>query len=377
MQSNFTFLKTEYPILFENCYEAEKNYYSSPRTTLFYTRRALEFAVKLIYKLEGIKIPSEDNLMNLISGYDFVSLFEEKEKKLFDIVRKVGNIAAHGNREVTQNEAITSLEVIYKLTSWIAYCYGSLQEEKEFDISIIPTEPIEVIEMRKLLKKEEEEKNALKKEIEKYKHKEEKKTKEFKIDKISEADTRKMYIDLQLKEVGWDLEKPNVIEYKVFGMPKEVSPNQIGYVDYVLWGDDGKPLAVVEAKKAMKSPKEGQHQAKLYADCLEQMTTQRPIIFYTNGFETYIWDDVNYPPRQIYGFYRKEELKSLIEIRNIKKDKETAKSFIDSTIAGRVYQIRAITKVIEHYNSKYRKALLVMATGSGKTRTTIALIGLI
>ena len=145
-----------------------------------------------------------------------------------------------------------------------------------------------------------------------------------------------------------------------------------GFVDYVLWGDDGKPLAVVEAKRTSRDPRVGANQAKLYADCLEKMLGQRPVIFYTNGFETYIWDDTWYAAREIYGFYAKSELALLIQRRTTRTSISLAA--IDPAIVERYYQIEAIRSVADVFEKRGREALLVMATGSGKTRTAAALV---
>ena len=142
-----------------------------------------------------------------------------------------------------------------------------------------------------------------------------------------------------------------------------------------LWGDDGKPLAVVEAKRTSREPRVGQNQAKLYADCLEQAHHQRPIIFYTNGFETWIWDDVEYAPRKIYGFYKKDELALLIQRRTTRKS--LSESEINKDIAGRYYQIEAIRSIGKVLENRGRESLLVMATGSGKTRTAAAIVDLL
>ena len=201
---------------------------------------------------------------------------------------------------------------------------------------------------------------------------------------IPESVTRKLYIDVLLKEAGWSkLREGKELEYEVKGMPISTNPSGIGYVDYVLWGDDGNPLAVIEAKKTMVSPKKGKQQAVLYADCLEQMKGQRPVIFYTNGFETYMWDDTFYSEREVSGFYTKDELQLLIDRRTTRKDLSTFK--VDRNIAGRAYQLEAIKRVAENlgktHNGRYvgtnRESLLVMATGSGKTRTAAAIVDML
>ena len=189
----------------------------------------------------------------------------------------------------------------------------------------------------------------------------------------SEAKTRTDIIDLMLKEAGWALLDKRDREYEVSGMPSQKGK---GYVDYVLWGDDGKPLAVVEAKRTSKTPSVGQQQAKLYADCLEAQFGQRPIIFYTNGFEHWLWDDRSYAPRAVQGFFKKEELALMIQRRTSRKS--LAQGVINPAIVERYYQTRAIRRIGEAFEKdRERKALLVMATGAGKTRTVIALCDLL
>ena len=175
-----------------------------------------------------------------------------------------------------------------------------------------------------------------------------------------------------LREAGWTLDKTEDREYPVNGMPNEKGE---GFVDYVLWGPDGLPLAVVEAKRTKKDARIGRQQAKLYADCLEAKFNQRPLIFYTNGYKTWFWDDLNYPPREVQGFYKRDELELLIQRRSKRKD--LAKESINKEIVERYYQEESIRAVTEHFSKMQRKALVVMATGAGKTRTVIALCELL
>jgi len=189
----------------------------------------------------------------------------------------------------------------------------------------------------------------------------------------TETETRDYFIDLLLKEAGWALDQTRDREFPVQGMPNE-SGN--GFVDYVLWGDDGKPLALVEAKRTRRDPQVGQQQAKLYADCLEQQFGQRPLIFYTNGYQHWLWDDATSPPRPVQGFFKKAELDLIIQRRSTRRSLLTAD--IDENIAGRYYQTRAVRRISEAFERQNeRKALVVMATGAGKTRTVIALCDLL
>ncbi|MDU4145945.1 DEAD/DEAH box helicase family protein, partial [Clostridium sp.] len=189
----------------------------------------------------------------------------------------------------------------------------------------------------------------------------------FKVNEISEAETRKRYIDVELKLSGWTFGKDIQIEVEVNGMPNE---SGLGYVDYVLYGDNGKPLAVVEAKRTSIDEKKGQQQAKLYADCLEKQYNQRPVIFLTNGFRYYIWDDCG--DREVFGFYKKSELQLMIDRRISKKSLKDIK--ISDEISNRYYQKEAITSVAEAFERNQRTSLLVCATGTGKTRTAISIV---
>ena len=189
----------------------------------------------------------------------------------------------------------------------------------------------------------------------------------------SEAETRDYFIDLLLKEAGWALDQTRDREFEVSGMPNEKGR---GFVDYVLWGDDGKPLAVVEAKRTKKSAAIGQQQAKLYADCLEKQFGQRPVIFYSNGYDHWLWDDAAYPPRAVQGFLKKAELELMIQRRTSRKP--LAGAPINTNIVERFYQTRAIRRIGEAFEKdRDRKALVVMATGAGKTRTIIGLSDLL
>jgi hypothetical protein len=189
----------------------------------------------------------------------------------------------------------------------------------------------------------------------------------------SEAETRDYFIDLLLKEAGWALDQERDREFPVDGMPNTQGK---GFVDYVLWGDNGLPLALVEAKRTKRDPRVGQRQAELYADCLEKQFGRRPVVFYSNGYEHWLWDDLNYPPRPVQGFLKKAELELLIQRRSWRKKLAEAK--INEAIVERYYQTRAIRRIGEAFEKDGdRKTLVVMATGAGKTRTVIALCDLL
>ena len=192
---------------------------------------------------------------------------------------------------------------------------------------------------------------------------------------FNEEETRRRLIDTQLADAGWKV-APSGQSTNEVGQEVEVkhqpTESGIGRADYVLYDGNGKPLAVVEAKKTATDPEVGRTQAKCYADGLQQEHGQRPVIFYTNGFDIWIWDDASHwPPRKLYGFYSKDSLQFLIRQRSTRKD--LTKIIPHKDIAGRFYQIEAVTRVLERFQKRQQKALLVQATGTGKTRVAISI----
>ena len=194
---------------------------------------------------------------------------------------------------------------------------------------------------------------------------------------ITEAETRRAYIDVYLEEAGWDvLETEGAmlpgkagVEIKVEGMPNGTGE---GFCDYVLYGRDLRPLAVVEAKKTSVGPEKGRQQVKLYGECLERKYGYTPILYYTNGYQIWCIDGF-YPSRQVRAFHALDELERLIQRRDRKSLRDTDLQ-INRDIAGRDYQITAVTKICEKLSDRKRAGLLVMATGTGKTRTVISLV---
>lgn len=196
----------------------------------------------------------------------------------------------------------------------------------------------------------------------------------------TEAQTRSDLIDQQLAQAGWNAKDPTQVveEFDIItGLPEGVAEPRTPYEghqfsDYVLLGKDGKPLAVVEAKKTAKDAAIGREQAKQYCyNIQKQQSGELPFCFYTNGHELYFWDLENTPPRKVVGFPSRDDLERFAYIRRNRKP--LTQEFINTSIAGRDYQIRAIRSVLEGIEQKQRDFLLVMATGTGKTRTCIAL----
>lgn len=393
--AQFTFLKPEFPAIYESAHKAFRTAYRDPRTACFYARRALELTVNWLYKYDTtLRLPYQDNLSALVHEPTFKELVGEAVFNKIKYIIRLGNLAVHNERAVPANDAINAVREFFHVAYWLAHTYGRTHKPEaglQFDPQAIPQEATlpkqTVAQLQKLeteLSDRDEklsillaDKNAIDDELKRLRAEliavKQANTVQPDTHDYSEAQTRDLFIDLLLKESGWALDQPRDREFEVSGMPNETGK---GFVDYVLWGNDGKPLALVEAKRTKKDARVGQQQAKLYADCLEAQFGQRPIIFYTNGYEHHIWDDTNYPPRQIQGFYKKAELELLIQRRTTQKPLSTAN--INPAIASRHYQARAIRKVSEAFEqNKERKVLIIMATGAGKTRTAIALVDLL
>lgn len=382
--SNFEFLKQNkiFNNFSESCIEAENGIGLNTVTCSILCRRALELGVKWLYANDNdLKIPYQNNLSALVHDITFKNIIDEKLLKQIEYIIKLGNYAVHNNKKISREEAILSLRYLYNFMQWIAYCYADNFKEKEFDESILQTQSENILavkereslyeELEKKDKKLEEtrrENEELRAKLTKKREKKEENY-NFEIKDISEYETRKKYIDLELKLAGWDFDTNITEELKLTGMPNNKNE---GYADYVLFGENGLPLAVVEAKRTSVDPRVGQNQAKLYADCIENEYHQRPVIYYTNGFEIYMWDDKNYPPRKVSGFYTQDELQLLVNRRTSKQNLEHV--YVQDKITNREYQLEAIKSVCETFDEGHRKALIVMATGTGKTRTAISIV---
>lgn len=395
MSPNFHYLATEWPAIYEAAVKAEALVHPDPRTACFYARRALEVTVEWLYKHDcSLSLPYQDNLNALIHAPCFRVTVGDAVFYKARAIKDLGNLAVHSQKPIKQYDALMAVKELFHIGWWLAHTYAKGTKPASgltFDASVLPlTTPLPkqtVMQLQKLeaqLQEKDEklslllsDKTALDEELQKLREEvaAAKKANAAQPDThdYSEAETRDYYIDLLLKEAGWALDQAQDREYEVAGMPNQ---QQKGFVDYVLWGDDGRPLALVEAKRTRNDARIGQQQAKLYADCLEAKFGRRPVIFYSNGYEHWLWDDLNYPPRSVQGFYKKDELELLMQRRDTRKPLMTAT--IDAEIVERYYQTRAIRRIGEAFEKdKERKALVVMATGAGKTRTVIALADLL
>ena len=404
---NFEHLRAQWPELAELGAFAETYAVSDPQSALVKLRCYVEKIVGYLY--QELRLPVTPNASmhdKLVSGA-FTSIVDKTIADKFHAVRKGGNKAAHEG-SVSQHDAIWLLKESYFIGCWLYMAYGdgdiknchqfttpenapsSDESKAEFKRKnrFLQQKLTQHDELLKSALKELDEAKQAQLEAQKQAAKLEVQTDQVKADKIrtntlslkssfdfNEAETRKRLIDAELRSKGWDVALDNesteqvAKEYEVDGQPTTTGK---GFCDYVLWDDNGKPLAVIEAKRTRKDANEGREQAKLYADALQASTGQRPVIFYTNGYEIYIWDDAQgYAPRLIFGYYSKDSLQYLILQREIKKDLNSTP--IDTKVAGRLYQMESISRICERFSDKHRKALVVQATGTGKTRVSIAL----
>ncbi|GAB3753500.1 DEAD/DEAH box helicase family protein [Yimella radicis] len=401
--SNFAFVKTTLPAIHADCVRAESYLSSDPAAACFYSRRAIEQLVSHLYDLLELPLPYQNDLAARINNAAFKAKVGPGITPKLNLIRKWGNTAAHEGKPIPSAVAQQVLQELFHVVVFAAFRYTTdpqgVPTGKQFDpklaASLAPLSRQELVKLAAKFKEQDEaharalaEKDDLAAakdaEIAELKAQiaaaQKANTKQDDHD-YSEAETRTAIIDLLLAEAGWPLDQERDREFEVSGMPGSpgsTGPNAgKGYVDYVLWGADGRPLAVVEAKRTTKSAHIGQQQAKLYADCLEAQFGRRPVIFLTNGYEHWIWDDAafadgGYPPRQVQGFYTRDELELMIQRRETRR--VLAGAAIDTAIVERYYQSRAIKAIGSAFDKREREALLVMATGAGKTRTVIALV---
>lgn len=371
--TNFDFLKNEpkFESFADAAISAEKILPIDFAASILNCRRAMEFAVKWMYSVDASLVkPWDDKLVCLLGTEEFRGIVDADLLRRMDFIRKVGNSAAHAGNKVKREQAELCLENLFIFLDFVAYCYADEYTEKTYDPTLLKTEsaePVVTPEIEIKLEKLMKENAALREELTS-RREEQQPTYVPKPLDISEYKTRKLYIDAMLQDSGW-VEGVNWInEYQIAGMPNK---SGIGFADYVLYGDDGLILAVVEAKRTCADVSQGRQQAKLYADLIAKQQGRRPVVFLTNGFETRI-DDNQYPERKVAAIYSKRDLEKLFNLQSMRTDLKYIS--VDKKIAGRYYQEAAVKAVCDSFGiGKRRKALLVMATGSGKTRTVIAL----
>jgi type I restriction enzyme R subunit len=382
--SNFSYLPSSWHDLSRTAIEAEQQVYAAPLYAAMLCRKSLEEWVRWMYEHDGaLELPYDTSLNALIHAQAFKDLVAPSQFNQINLIRKFGNNAVHTNTRIPAEQALYAVKLLHQFIGWVVRLYDDADiAVPPFDAALVPQQPgadKSKEELKALEAAYHESQAALQQltaELEAIKTvKAQNQTRIPPPHDPNEALTRKYYIDALLREVGWEPNDRNVVEYPVKGMPRDQGNDGLGKADYVLWGDDGLPLAVVEAKRSMRDPRVGAHQARLYADCLEKEFGQRPVIFYSNGFESWIWDDTHYPPREVFGFYTKDELQTLVNRRSARKSLATEP--INPDITDRYYQQEAIRAVGEALEQGHRDTLLVMATGTGKTRVAASIIDLL
>lgn len=433
--SNFDMLRGEWPFLYEPARRAELAVYADPRAAQFYARFALESAVTWMYSYdESLGQPYSKKLDSMLHEPSFKALVGQALFLKARAIKNLGNGAVHPRRKQSvaqqQQDAMAAVRELFHVMFWLARTYhqqagppaGLVFEADQVprikyvvaeDLEALKAQAAELVAAHAALDAAEQARAAAEAEQQAAVAAQEAAVagqvaaeaaaeealaeaaaiqadldaqlaqvrQELAAAKAAnaavpdvhdydEAATRDLFIDLMLREAGWDLDDPRDREYAVTGMPNS---SGTGFVDYVLWGADGRPLALVEAKRTRRDATAGRQQAKLYADALEAAFGRRPVIFYSNGYEHWMWDDVVAPPRQVAGFFTRDELELAIQRRM--SALPLADMAINPEIAGRYYQERAIRRICESFEvDRERRALVVMATGAGKTRTVIALV---
>ena len=394
--SNFQFLHNDWPELVDDAQAMEKLVFVNARSTCISARYLIEQVVLWMYEFdEDLELPFDTKMANLIHQIEFKKIIGPQVFSKMNAIRRLGNIAAHERKKISERDALLACKESFHIMFWLWNTYndGKPREDLVFDESLIPRlatesalsnkqfEHLEQIVEKKTDQLKEIQKTLIEKDSELAQRNREIKQMRLQSAKLTtnhnydEALTRELLIDVLLRESGWEPSDPDVREFEVDGMPRSSNPSGKGYVDYVLWGDDGLPLALLEAKRTTRKYEEGQQQAKLYADCLEQKYGIRPIIFLSNGYQVWMWDDTSYPIREVYGIYTKASLERLFFQKKNKQSLHLAD--INREITGRPYQIEAIQRTGERFEEGHREALLVMATGTGKTRTAISIVDIL
>ena len=402
---NFEFLRSRRPTLADLAGFAEQYVFSDPISSLLKQRSFVEIAVPIVYEAFSLRLPFSDNLNDMLTEDSFRCAIPEVVLSKLHSVRKAGNHAAHPRRTIPSQLALDTLRITFDIGQWLhlQVDHGTRQDLPVFTPpapgQLTNGKAREALERLRLAEQkydqvlgdlEDErcrraEAEARKTEAERLVERTAEELARLKAEgrqvasilEFSEEETRHRFIDQLLVETEWNVGSRGKNteqvhqEERLSTMPTKSGE---GYADYVLYGDDGKPLAVIEAKRTARDAQEGQEQARIYADCLEREQGRRPVIFYTNGVDISVWDDAQkYNPRKIYGFYSKDSIEYLIHQRQTRSTLASPKVAPSPIIAGRMYQLEAIKRICERFTDGFRRALVVQATGTGKTRVAISL----
>jgi type I restriction enzyme, R subunit len=386
---NFDFIKKlaeiipDFAQLHEYCDKAEIFQSTFPEESASNARKALEWLVKNHLSMANVTLDPYETLSQMIKRPQIDAFINDdwNFEQHMRTVKKIGNYASHiGSQPVRKSDAFVCLRALYYVVSGFLFRWQAIKEITAFDATLVPTGfsgmhvadqsepnvslqvvdsvPAEAIDHPKAPEQEPKESLA------------------------SEAITRKCLIDYMLNEAKWEILNVKgdiqggkaAIEVKIEGMDKATYPSGVGYADYVLYSKGGKPLAVIEAKSTIQSADKGRKQAMEYADGLEKKHGVRPVIYYTNGYETKVIDGLGYRDREVISFHSEDDLERMIQKRG---RADITDLTIDDEITNRPYQKTAIKSLVEWLNKKHRRGLLVLATGTGKTRVSISLCKLL
>lgn len=404
--SNFNFLADHWIFLLSSACQAESYALRDPRTAAIYARRTLELSLRWLFANDtALKTPYDKSLAAMIHEPTFAGNIRQGLFHDIKFIHRLGNVAAHGDQSISSEESLKAAMALHTFLGWLSRVYTrGAAAPRPFQVDWLPqpasynepqTPPLTMQQLAQLqdqlaakdaaasaayekLMRNETELTELRAQLVALQQLKQTNQKTIGSGEYTEAQTRELIIDVMLREAGWDPKGINVAEYAVRQCMPIASGERsgTGYVDYVLWGGDGKPVALIEAKKTRQDALAGKRQAALYADCLEQQFGQRPVIYYSNGYTTWLWDDSFYPPREVQGFATRDELQWRIHQRATRQALNPLQP--KTGIASRYYQQEAAKRVMEHFGSdRKRKSLIVMATGTGKTRLSIALVDML
>jgi len=391
---NFEILRPLRPQLSDLGAFAERYAYSDPVSATIKLRSFAELLTREIYQLLRFPQPVPNDFVNLLTTREFRSAIPPIVVDQLHALRKAGNVAAHANQG-DSSTAIRLMEQAAQVGKWFAVQFHKAPPGKippfhpisptrtlsarEAQLSAQHLASLEDLARQKAqleqisaeLAQAQQKYEAAEQKIEQLQKLGQSGQNTLSLLQIDEATTRRRLIDIALARAGWTIGVNGANtdevtqEHEVSGQPTATGK---GLVDYALWSANGKPLALIEAKKTSRDAEQGRKQAELYADALEKAYGQRPMIFYTNGHEIYVLDDAQgYPPRRIFGFYSRDTLEYRVTFqRSARQPLNTIAP--NSHIVDRIYQFEAIKRVCEDFSEQKRKALMVQATGTGKTR---------
>ena len=368
---NFDFLK-RYPDLkklYTYCTEAEEFALSKPNISATSARKAMEFIVKMIYS----SLVGQDygfTVFEMVTDVRFVNYVNDPTLiNSIHYIRKMGNVAVHDGN-LNQTEALKVLEELHFLVGEFCILLGLIDDYPEY-VKPGTAAPAPAPTKEEVKKVEEAPKKVVVEPelIAKYAPK----MRQVRFDvkfKRDEEENKKLYMAACLREAGWP-----IVSLNNQAMPCCAGINMLlddgDSVDYVLYGRDNRPLAIVEYSTTKDNLVEGRNKVIDKANKLAVKLGYKPVAYYTNGYHIYVIDQLGYPPRRVFQFHSIEELELLKLRANIRQD--ITNPVIDDNITNRDYQKNAIMAACKAYSQKRRHSLLIMATGTGKTRVSISL----